>query len=523
MFNLTKDELQNAYESISHHGYSAMLPPLYEWNTFESRWDEIKSYLSAIDLDTYDPHKPLRVFAPKNRATIRVVHLLHPEDLILYTALVMIVQNDIESARISKQSRRVYSYRVNPKQSTLLYDSSGTYEAYLNQLKKKSRKKNVSFVSIADIADFYPRIYQHRLKNVIESVTKNQRGNDVARVLVDKLIFKLMDGNSYGIPVGPYASRILGEAILIDVDSHLQSKNVDYVRWVDDYNIFAESEYLAQSTLFELGEWLFANHGLTLQSSKTKILPVFRYVNEILSTPEEELTARDRMISLLRQSTGSLDYSDDDEVHEEQDIDDIVDQIQGSNLKDMLLKSLSDKELVDYEMVRYVLTRLPRIPGVSDNLKLEILDLVLDNANLLYPASEFVAKYILSFPKLTKAKKRLIGQKLLKPLKSRKNPPPDYYAMWILHIFSTSVEWNCKNDILQLYDTYKSETVRRFAALALAESGDRSTALSLKSELDQASSLVRLSIFCASGKLGKDERKHWKRAHQIQGNLEKYL
>lgn len=522
MFNLTEEELQNAYDAISHHGYSAMLPSLYEWETFANKWNEIKSYLSGIDLDTYSPHKPLRIFAPKNRATIRIVHLLHPEDLLLYTALVMIVKNDIESERISKHSRRVFSYRIDPKQSGRLYESSGAYEAYMRQLKQKSEKAKVSFVSIADIADFYSRIYQHRLENIIESVAKHQRGIDVARVLVRKFISKLMDGNSYGIPIGPYASRILGEAILIDVDSHLQSKSVDYVRWVDDYNIFASSEYHAQSVLFELGEWLFVNHGLTLQSSKTKILPVLRYSNEVLSTPED-FTAKDKFIAIVRQSMRAMGYGDDAGDIEDQNLDDIENQIRGYNLKDMLFESLSDKELVDYEMFRYVLTRLTNIPGVSEEIRLEILDLVLDNADLLYPASEFVVRYILSFRNLSNRKKKTIGSKLLRPLKNKKYRPPDYYAMWVLYIFTTSKEWNFTSEILKFYNDSRSETIRRYAALALAENGDRSTALALKNDLNQALSLVRLSIFCASRKLGKDERKHWKRTYQTQGILEKLL
>ena len=140
-------------------------------------------------------------------------------------------------------------------------------------MKKKANRNNIKFIGIADIADFYPRIYQHRLENVLQTVAKSQRGNDVARVLVKKLISKLMERNSYGIPVGPYGSRILAEAVLIDVDSFLYTNNIDFVRWVDDFNIFCKSEYEAQSSLFRLGEWLYSNHGLTLQSAKNQNIP----------------------------------------------------------------------------------------------------------------------------------------------------------------------------------------------------------------------------------------------------------
>ena len=504
-----------------------MLPSAYEWKTIQEKWQDIRPYLAGLDLDVYKPHKPLRVFAPKSRASIRVVHLLHPEDLILYSALVLIVKDDLEAARISRRAQRVFSYRADSQNLNRFYDSRGAYDSYLDQLRKKARKTNTFFVAIADIADFYPRIYQHRLENVIETSATTQRGIEVARVLVKKLIANLMGGNSYGIPVGPYASRVLGEATLIDVDAHLQSNGVDYVRWVDDYNIFCRSEYLAQSTLFDLGEWLFSNHGLTLQASKTKILPVSRYLSEVIATPEDALTDRDRVIAILREATDELEYGDEGE-HEGEEFDEALVQeyleiLQGLDLKGMLEDSISDQALVDYEMVRYVLTRLPRMPAANERFKTGILQLVLENADLLYPAAEFIAQYVLSLRGLSRSDKKVIAKSLLKPLKRRTNPPPMYYAMWVLHIFSTSEDWGHMSDIAAIYQKSNSEIVKRYAALAIAEGGARATALAVKDDLQNASSLLRLAILCASNKLGNDERKHWKRANQTHGILEKHV
>ena len=52
-----------------------------------------------------------------------------------------------------------------------------------------------------------------------------------------KFIGSVMGSDSYGIPIGPYASRLLAEALLIDVDASLEAQHVDFVRWVDDYNV----------------------------------------------------------------------------------------------------------------------------------------------------------------------------------------------------------------------------------------------------------------------------------------------
>ena len=515
MFKLTDQELDNARDAISHHGYSALIPPPPEWTTVKDNWLQIREHLVTVDLDNYNPHKPLLVFAPKSRANIRVVNLLHPEDLILYTALVLIIKDDLEAARVPKRARRVFSYRTSPKTPNRLYSTRGAYTNYKTELRRKANKDTTRYVSVADIADFYPRIYQHRLENIIASTASDQRGRDVARVLVRKLLIRLMDNNSHGIPVGPYASRILAEAILTDVDAYLQSRSVDFVRWVDDYHLFCRTEYTAQSTVFQLAERLFLSHGLTLQTAKTRIWPVARYIDTILVKPEDALTKRDSVISLL----GGAEYGTD-EV-DSQEVQELLDELQSLDLRGMLMSSVSDQEVVDYHVVRYVLSRLPKVPGIDDDFKLGILDIVLDNAELLYPVAEHMAEYVLSFQGFSPTQKRRVGRKLLRPLNDSRNPPPPYYAMWILYIFATSSGWIAPSDIVRLYERSTSPIVKRYAALVISTCGTRAEAVALKDDLPAASSLLRLAIVAATGKLGQDERKYWRRANPTSDVIEK--
>jgi len=163
------------------------------------------------------------------------------------------------------------------------------------------------------------------------------------------------------------------------------------------------------------------------------------------------------------------------------------------------------------------------MPEAIDALKQKVLDLVIDNAELLYPSSEQIAKYVISFNHLPKQEKKKIARKLLKPLKSKRNPPPAYYAMWMLHIFTTSEDWNYSKDIIQLYQGTSLDVIKRYAALAVARGGARSEALAIEDDVSSASPLLRLSILEASNKLGADERKHWKLANQINGVIEKAI
>jgi hypothetical protein len=112
-FNLTEQELQNAFEALDHHGYSGLVPLPPEWKTVCDHWDEIKARMAGFDLDEYRPNSPMVMFAPKSRATVRPVCLLHPIDILIYSALTLIVKDDLEAQRIELQKRRVFSYRAN--------------------------------------------------------------------------------------------------------------------------------------------------------------------------------------------------------------------------------------------------------------------------------------------------------------------------------------------------------------------------------------------------------------------------
>ncbi len=73
--------------------------------------------------------------------------------------------------------------------------------------------------------------------------------------------------------MGSDASRILSEAVLIDVDRKLVEHGVVFLRYVDDYRIFAESKEKALKCVERLTA-LLADEGLSLNSRKTEIVQI---------------------------------------------------------------------------------------------------------------------------------------------------------------------------------------------------------------------------------------------------------
>lgn len=517
MFRLTEKELQNGFEAIEHHGYSALLPPLPEWRDLAANWHSIRGELATIDLDAYHPVAPQRVYAPKNRATVRVASLLHPVDLIIFTSLVLIVADDLEIARIRRQARKVFSYRREQNSANRLYEANGSYGDFQRRLDERSARQLVSYVAIGDIADFYPRIYQHRLENVVESCARTPRGREVSRVLVRKLIGDLSGNNSYGIPVGPYASRVLGEAVLIDVDAMLASAQIDFVRWVDDYFIFTRSENEAQRALILLAQALYDRHGLTLSALKTKILTKASFRRRFQVDPDVEVDQRMQMISEL--SARFDPYTDNEVELTEEERTEFV----GINILEIVERALEDRELVDYDTLVSLL-RHPKLLGILPvEARKALGEVLLRNIEHLYPITEQVAEFFRTFIDLPwKDRKRIKSRLIASLLPKRGKWSPDYYLIWILDVLASEA-WREASEYVRILRDHPSALVRRAATLAIAATGTRADAIVARDKYEGATALERLAILSATRKLGLDERRHWKRSLQLIGPLEKAL
>jgi hypothetical protein len=122
MLNLSETELDNAVGAIQNHGYGDFFPQPPEWALLVSKWPEVRAELARVDLDQYTGYDVLFAFAPKSRVNVRRVALLHPYDLVFYTALALTLRNGITASRQQLQKERVFSYRADGAAEDRLYD-----------------------------------------------------------------------------------------------------------------------------------------------------------------------------------------------------------------------------------------------------------------------------------------------------------------------------------------------------------------------------------------------------------------
>jgi hypothetical protein len=169
MLHLTPEQLDNALTAIQVHGYGDFFPDPPELSLLVDRWDDIRNELVQVDLDLYEGRDVAFAFAPKSRLNVRRVALLHPYDLVFYTALVLTLRDGITSSRLAPRENRVFSYHAEGAAEAVLYNDEPSYREFRAAIIGRVREAPECYVGITDIADFYPRIYQHRLVNALQA------------------------------------------------------------------------------------------------------------------------------------------------------------------------------------------------------------------------------------------------------------------------------------------------------------------------------------------------------------------
>ena len=489
MLKLKELELNRAKRAIDLHGFSTLLPTPAEWEDLTNHWPDIRAGLCNIDLEHYKPRRPIVITAAKNEKNARNLYLLHPEDMIIYTAMVLIVKDDIEAARLPRTEKRVYSYRASCCNDRIYDTTQHLYEDYIERLRLKAKNGMTRYVGVSDISNFYSSISQKKLGQLLLDAVRTPRRRKIANLLTSVFVPQIMTHEGRGIPTGPFASRLLAEALLDDIDRHLAAKGVDFVRWVDDFNFFTKSFASAQRVIFELSKWLFNEHELTLQPAKTHILKVEDYSKIFLSNIEDRLSGRGEILSWLLEAGGY----DVDENDEDGDLSEFMDDMQAVGLLEMLVDAIAGDCTVDYRIVDFAVRRLRRV-SLDPKLAEEILEILVENMEVLLPVVENVSKLISELVPISVQRRRHIARRLLRS--ASEISFIDHHAVWILTVFAQDGRWGGKDQLVKLFMHSESDAVRRYAALAIAKAGPGDLPLS-KEGFTQATPLVRLAMLKA--------------------------
>jgi hypothetical protein len=206
--------------------------------------------------------------------------LIHLQCHLKYLTLCLLAAEKIELNRITTNKKIVYSNRFKINQGRI-FSNKEDYSEWLQNYIERRKSGKYKVIVQCDIASFFDRVNLHRLESTLQSIGIEDW---ISKSINDLLEFWAKK-DSYGLPIGSNASRILAEATLIDIDNYLIDEGIEYTRYVDDFRFFAIDSNTAQQWITKLITKLF-REGLLLNASKTKFIDCTR--EEVIEKKEPD-------------------------------------------------------------------------------------------------------------------------------------------------------------------------------------------------------------------------------------------
>lgn len=496
------------------HGVGSFFPPPPELRIVEDDWDAVVDHIQKLDLDTYKPNPVLNSYVAKDSKVIRPIELLHIQDVLILVTLCRLLRDSVEAARLPTSSKKSFSYRAGSRREAL-YETSGAFEKYRTQTAKRLRLKKARYVATIDIADFFSNVYQHRLENSLQAAAKTTREVDAVRVLA-KLLSNFSGNNSYGIPTGPYACRVLAEALLIDVDGALEQKGVDFVRWMDDFTVFTKTHGQAVEVIQYLSKWLREHHGLTLNLKKTEVYEKDKFVNDVWKTYDEEHKHfRDLVRRMQAESLYDTDEADTDDDGDEED------EVTPEDVASVFDLALRIEDEPKYGLTRHILERVVFREDFDSDVRRQIIDKAIANVDRLFPVLDAICKALARSTEFTKTEVKKFCSSILADLSKKTIFVPGHSLFWIVWLIGEAGLTKLSAKLLTIYQSTDDLVVRRECLIAMSKVSSRADVLHVKDSYDELSQSVRIALVMATSRMAKDERSHWKKSKVISDVYEK--
>ena len=174
---------------------------------------------------------------------------------------------------------------------------------FMDNLKKKIElSRGCKCILHLDVANFYNSFYTHFITAILSGeewandqyqIAQKARSNPIeekaspdycALATLDEKICDMNLKRTHGLLMGPRLSFIIAEALMNQIDKELETelnkRKIDFVRYVDDYDVFIKRQ---EDIGFAKGVFNFVlnRYGFIINDSKTKIetFPFYTYTN----------------------------------------------------------------------------------------------------------------------------------------------------------------------------------------------------------------------------------------------------
>lgn len=131
------------------------------------------------------------------------------------------------------------------------------------------------FIANADISTCFPSIYSHSIAWSLVGKTYAKTNKNPTNWFnqLDYFTRNVKYGETNGVLIGPHASNLISEIILVNVDFELSKQGFKYIRNIDDYTCYVDSHEESDRFFLCLSEEL-KKYELALNNKKSKTIPL---------------------------------------------------------------------------------------------------------------------------------------------------------------------------------------------------------------------------------------------------------
>lgn len=491
---ISEQSVRRAIAHLCAFGDTDLFPLLPEMKFLSGSADELVRDCAALNLGRYTPAGVTETLTPKSRLGFRIAHQLTPSDNLIYLAATLDCAERLEATRAHPDNNIAFAYRFDPTGGERIFAKSRGYHDWITYLgdfaKEDNPFENSGTVVVTDVSDFYQRIYFHRIENILADA---ESPRDAAN-LVKKIIKVSRARQSYGLPVGTTASRLLAECILNDTDILINGMGVKFTRYVDDYRLLVPSERQGHTILCKLAEHLMVTEGLSLNANKTRLIPLSDLHGQSEARLRDVFTTKERhaIESYIR-----LNYGDADE---EEDVAETM-FLEAPDLLDKM-KELSSRPELDISTFKAILRALRFLPAI------DVRPLLEEHSNLLYFIPREFCLVIRAAAKNDNFDADYCKQRVLQLLQMEPFSDLAFVRMWLLDLFVTGALSGSIADFSD-YDFSRSVVEKRAELFVRGLNNDRPFFRARRTRLGDLGEWEKSATMLAAMCLPNDEYRAW--------------
>ena len=215
-----------------------------------------ESLKADIFNSTYSPAPLKQFFIPKeNKNDFRHLSIPSLKDKLVQNILI----KELSSYFDKSFSNCSYAYRPNKSYKNAIFRARDFYKFHSHIIK-------------TDIKNFFDNIDHEKLLKILrENITDSRIIRLIELWINNGEFFKFnYSYHHQGVHQGDVLSPLLSNIYLNQMDGFLHKQSLDFVRYADDFVIFADNEQASQNILYDLKSFL-ATIKLTLNDAKTAI------------------------------------------------------------------------------------------------------------------------------------------------------------------------------------------------------------------------------------------------------------